>query len=228
MEIIKDKRFRKQKYIAILVIVVFLVFGLLYRMNTMIEPQLQAAAKQYTGSAINRIVKKVLSKLDYQSDSLYTLYRNDKGEISDILYDSYQLNQLLYSALDTIEVSLHAAQDGEEDPLVKEVFYDDGIVYKIPIGYLTGVYMFHDAGVQIPVRMRILNEVTGQIKTETKPYGVNNTVMIINLQIQVHAQAVTFLGVDSFEVSTEIPLAIQLVQGNIPAYINYLPSDNTE
>ncbi len=116
----------------------------------------------------------------------------------------------MYSALDTIEVSLHAAQDGEEDPLIKEVFYDDGIVYKIPIGYLTGVYMFHDAGVQIPVRMRILNEVTGQIKTETKPYGVNNTVMIINLQIQVHAQAVTFLGVDSFEMSTEIPLAIQL------------------
>ncbi len=72
MEIIKDKRFRKQKYIAVLVHCMFyLVFGLLHRMNTMIEPQLQAAAKQYTGSAINRIVKKVLTKLDYQSDSLY-------------------------------------------------------------------------------------------------------------------------------------------------------------
>ncbi len=47
------------------------------------------SAKQYTGSAINRIVKKVLSKLDYQSDSLYTLYRNDEGEVSDIQYDSY-------------------------------------------------------------------------------------------------------------------------------------------
>ncbi|MEF2784055.1 sporulation protein YunB [Erysipelotrichaceae bacterium HCN-30851] len=228
MEIIKDKRFRKQKYIVVCVLIFLLVFGLLHRMNAMIEPQLQAAAKQYTGSAINRIVKKVLTKLDYQSDSLYQFYRNDEGEVSDIQYDSYALNQLLYSALDTIEASLHAAQDGEEDPLIKEVFYDDGIVYKIPIGYLTGLYMFHDAGVQIPVRMRILNEVTGQIKTETKPYGVNNTVMIINLQIQVHAQAVTFLGVDSFEMSTEIPLAIQLIQGNIPAYINYLPSNNTE
>ena len=228
MEIIKDKRFRKQKYIVLFVIIILLLSGLLYRINVMMKPQLQAAAKQYTGSAINRIVKKILTKLEYQSDTLYQLYRNDEGEISDIQYDSYALNQLLYSTLDTIEASLHAAQDGKEDPLVKEVFYDDGIVYKIPIGYLTGIYMFHDAGIQIPVRMRVLNEVTGRIKIETKPYGVNNTVLMINLQIQIHAQAVTFLGVDSFEMSTEIPLAVQLVKGDVPAYINYLPDEKTK
>ncbi len=225
MEIIRDKKFRKQKYIVLFIISMLLLSGLLYRVNVMMKPQLQAAAKQYTGSAINRIVKKVLTKLEYQSDALYQLYRNDEGEISDIQYDSYALNQLLYAALDTIEASLHAAQEGKEDPLVKEVFYDDGIVYKIPIGYLTGIYMFHDFGIQIPVRMRVLNEVTGRIKIETKPYGVNNTVMMINLQIQIHAQAVTFLGVDAFEMSTEIPLAVQLVKGDVPAYINYLPDE---
>lgn len=228
MEIIKDKRFRKQKCIVLCIILSLLLYGILQRMNAMVEPQLQAAAKQYTGSAINRIVKNVLTKLEYQSDDLFRLYRNDQKEISDIQYDSFALNQLLFKALETIETSLHAAQDGKEDPLMKEIYYDDGIVYKIPIGYLTGLYMFHDFGFQIPVRMRILNEVTGRIKTETKPYGYNNTVISINLQVQINAQAVTFLGVDSFEISTEIPLVIQLVQGNIPAYTNYLPNEKSQ
>ena len=86
------------------------------------EPQLQAIAKQHTGFAINNIVKEVLSDMEYKSEDLLRVERNSANQITSVEYDSAKLNALLYSALNTIDESLLAAQDGKKDPTTKEVF----------------------------------------------------------------------------------------------------------
>ena len=87
-----------------------------------IEPQLQAIAKQHTGFAINNIVKEVLSDMEYKSDDLLRVERNSANQITSVEYDSAKLNALLYSALNTIDESLLAAQDGKKDPTLKRSF----------------------------------------------------------------------------------------------------------
>ena len=200
MRKVKSRKYKKQKLILLLVAIV-LGFGCVVRsFNTYMEPQLQAIAKQHTGFAINNIVKEVLA---------------------DIEYDSYKLNQLLYSALNTIDKSLLAAQDGKKDPTTKDVFYEDGVLYEVPAGYLSHIFFLYDKGPKIRVRMRMLNDVTGEIKTESKPYGINNTMIKISLVVKVNAQVITFLSTSELETKTEIPLVVQIVNGQVPDFTPY-------
>lgn len=185
------------------------------------EPQLLAIAKQHTGFAINNIVKEVLADMEYDANGLFYINKNKDGEITSIEYDSKKLNRLLYSSLNTIDKSLLAAQDGKKDPTTKDVFYEDGILYEIPIGYLSQIYFLYDKGPKIRVRMRMMNNVTGEIKTESKPYGINNTLIQISLVVHVDAQVITFLSTHEMKNSCELPLVVQVVNGKVPTISPY-------
>lgn len=118
MRKVKSRKYKKQKLILLLVAIV-LGFGCVVRsFNMYMEPQLQAIAKQHTGFAINNIVKEVLADIEYDTDALFKINRTKNGDITSIEYDSYKLNQLLYSALNTIDKSLLAAQDGKKLSLI--------------------------------------------------------------------------------------------------------------
>ena len=219
MRKVKSRKYKKQKLILLLVAIV-LGFGCVVRsFNTYMEPQLQAIAKQHTGFAINNIVKEVLADIEYDTDALFKINRTKNGDITSI--DSYKLNQLLYSALNTIDKSLLAAQDGKKDPTTKDVFYEDGVLYEVPAGYLSHIFFLYDKGPKIRVRMRMLNDVTGEIKTESKPYGINNTMIKISLVVKVNAQVITFLSTSELETKTEIPLVVQIVNGQVPDFTPY-------
>lgn len=221
MKKVKLKKFKKVRRIGISIII-FLLFIISTRsFNRYIEPQLLAIAKQHTEFAINNIVKEVLSDMNYTPEQLYESHANNAGEIVRIDYNSHTLNKLLHSALNTIDKALIAAQDGKEDPTTKNVFYEDGVLYEIPLGYVTNIFFLYDKGPKVNVRMRMLNDVTGEIKTESKPYGINNTMLEIKLAIKVKAQIITFLSTTEMESICELPLVVQIINGKVPDMIPY-------
>lgn len=183
--------------------------------NRFTEPQLQAIAKQHVSFAINNIVKEVLADMEFNQEDIVKVNK-DNDHITSIDYDSYKLNQILYAALNTIDESLLAAQDGKKDPTTKDVFYEDGVLYEIPVGYLTHLYFLYDKGPKIRIRMKMMNDVTGEIKTTTEPYGINSTMVKISLLVHVDAQVLTFLSTGELTSSCEIPLVLQIVNGKVP------------
>lgn len=193
----------------------------MHRFNALVEPQLQAVAKQRTGFAINNIVKEVLADMEYDSQDLLIIDRDANQNITSVEYNSTLLNQLLYSSLNTIDASLLAAQDGKQDPTTKDVFYEDGIVYEVPVGYFTHTYLFYDRGPKIKVRMKMLNDVTGEIKTTTEAYGINNTLVKISLLVHVDAQVITFMDCKEYTYSSELPLVVQIINGSVPNITPY-------
>lgn len=225
----KRSRFRLRIYhkVILLTILASMIFGWsLKTMNTFLEPRLQALAKQQVAFAINNIAKEVLKDLEYDPNELMNIQFNDKGEVIQVDYDSYRLNQILFSALETIDDSLLAAQDGKADPATERVFYEDGIIYEVPVGYLTKISFLANVGPSIPVKMRLLNDVTGRIVTSSEPYGINNTMVKVSLEVTVQAQAITVLNVTPLESKTEIPIIMQLVNGRVPAFTPYSQSEN--
>lgn len=197
-------------------VVCFGIFGFFRSINHYLEPRLRAEAKTQVNIAINHLVTKVLANIDYNREDLVKMTTDNNGNVTQIEYDTLQLNQILYGSLDIIDKSLYAAQTGDKDPTLDRVFFDEGIVYELPIGYLTHISLLSDWGPTIPVRMKILNHVNGEIKTMSEPYGMNNTLLKIVLQVQIEAQAITVLQVNDISVKSEIPLVIQLVNGDVP------------
>lgn len=200
-------------------------FGL-SRFNHYLEPRLRAEAKTQVNIAINNLVTKVLANIDYNRDDLVRVTSDRDGNVSQVEYDTLKLNQILYASLDTIDDSLQAAQDGKKDPVTDRVFFHEGIVYELPLGYLTHISMLSDMGPTLPIRMKILNHVNGEIKTISEPYGMNNTLLKIVLQVRIEAQAITVLNVNDISVVSEIPLVIQLVNGDIPNFAPFTASSS--
>ena len=99
-----------------------------------------------------------------------------------------------------------AAQDGKEDPTTEAVFYKEGIVFEIPLGYLSHLFFLHD---------------NGEIRIENEAYGVNSTLMKIVLEISVNAEVLTYLSTTPLQVTSELPLVVQIINGKVPEMTPY-------
>ncbi len=220
MRKIKIKRLKKLRLLLILLIAIASIYLGAQYVYHYVEPQLQAVAKQKVSFAINNIVKEVLADMEYRQEDLIEV-KHVGEQFVDVEYDSYELNQILYTALNTIDASLLAAQDGKEDPTTEAVFYKEGIVFEIPLGYLSHLFFLHDKGPTIPVRMKIINDVNGEIRIENEAYGVNSTLMKSVLEISVNAEVLTYLSTTPLQVTSELPLVVQIINGKVPEMTPY-------
>lgn len=226
MRKIRHIRFKKQKIILLCFLCIAIIGYSVHAFNHFTEPQLQALAKQHVGFAINNIVKEVLSHTKFDHDDLVQVHKSGDS-ITSVDYNSYKLGQILYAALSTIDASLLAAEDGKKDPTTKNVFYEDGVVYKVPAGYFTHIFFLYDKGPTLHIKMKMLNNVTGEIKTKQEPYGINSTMVTISLVIRIDAQVLTFLSTTPLTTKCEIPVVIQVINGKVPNYVPYsIPSKN--
>lgn len=179
-----------------------------------------AAARSEVSHAINRLSTTVLSSMEYDEESMISITKDENGKVQSIDYDTKNLNKVLEHAITTIDNSLKAASKGEEDPILGQVFFADGVVYEIALGTLTHISFLNNVGPKIPIRMQIANHASGNIITLSEPYGINNTMIKIVLRLKIEAEVMSVLSVSSVTADIEIPLVIQIVNGDIP---NYLP-----
>lgn len=195
-------------------------------LNDYMEPRLQAIAKQNVIFAINHIAQAVLSDMEYDPDSLIHVTTLEDGTITSIEYDSYRLNQILYTSLNTIDESLNADGEVIEYPDGEEIYFINGAVYECPIGLLTKIPFLANWGPRLPIRLKLLNDVTGEIKVDSIPYGINNTMVKASMKISVKTQVITILSTSELESSTEIPIIIQIVNGRVPQLTPYVKDDS--
>lgn len=202
----------------ILVSVVLLLFFTLRMMNHWLEPQLQAVARQQTSVALNNIVSRIISEMEYDSDELIEVVRDKEGYITSINYDTNALNTLLHNTLETIDESLEAASLGETDPTLDQTLYENGVIYRLPLGYLTRLPFLNNVGPKIDLRFRMMNDVSGSFEMECEPYGVNNTMIQVNLMITLKAEVLTVLNITEYEHCIELPIVVEVVNGHVPEY----------
>ena len=211
----------RNRLLLIVGLLVLLTSLWIHSLNTYMEPRLQAIAKQNVIFAINHITQGVLKDIDYDPNTLITIDKQPDGTISSIQYDSYTLNQILYTALETIEASLDESEDGQLHPDGEEIFFKNGAIYECPLGYLTKIPFLSNVGPRIPIRLKMLNDITGEIKVDSQPYGVNNTLLKVVIDLSVKTQVITVLTTSEMETSTEIPIILQVVNGKVPQVMPY-------
>lgn len=93
-----------------------------------------------------------------------------------------------------------------------------GVIYKVPLGYLMHVPFLVNRGPMIPIRMRLLGDVMGTMKSKVTPYGINNALLEVSIELKVRVQVMSFLDQQEIEVLQEIPLALEVFEGEVPHY----------
>lgn len=194
------------------------IISALYKTNDVLRPQLMAIARKKTNDAISLLCQRVLATLDYEISDLVTYSYSDSGDIVSLQYDTRKISKIREESLNVIDKSLEAAIKGEEDPLLKEVMYEDGIIYSVPIGYLTTISFLQNYGYKFDISMRIFHYINGDIDVVSKPYGINSTLVQVNLQLKIEAEAITALYSEKIYFEEDIPLIIQVINGDVPSF----------
>ena len=67
----------------------------------------------------------------------------------------------------------------------------------------------------------MLGDVTSNIETEVKPYGINNAYIEMRISLTVTARIVLPFVSEKVVISNVIPISMNVVQGTVPeAYIS--------
>ena len=159
-------------------------------------------------------------------DNIY-ITNSENNSIKSIDFNTYLSNQLLRRINNSIWNNLNALQTGNLNNLkINKNFFTKeelnnlkkGVVYKIPLGVIYKNSLFNNLGPQIPIKLKLSGNVNSFLNTNIKNYGINNAIIEITINIEVEEQVLLPFTSKTISVTNEVPLAIKIIEGNIPDY----------
>lgn len=222
---------KKINIIILLVIAVLLgVCGLFYYSNKKITPVIMEYAKMQAGRIATLVINQAITKEITDSITVDDLFINSKdqnGNLVSIDFNPMTVNKMLSMVTSSVEEYLRNLEDGniEELGLSSSALshYNinkmrQGIIYEVPTGVVFDNSILYNLGPKIPVRLSLIGDIVSNIETKVTNYGINNALIEIIIHISVVEQVMLPVSTDKITVSTNVPVAIKLVQGSVPSY----------
>lgn len=170
--------------------------------------------KKVASTLINKaITNDILEEINL--DELFIVDKS-KEEVIMIMLDPSIVNKAVSKATDAVEDSLKKVE--LRDKSVLNDFNINENCFYVPIGIVFNTPFLNNIGPKIPIKLKMVGNVTSGIVTEVEEYGINNSVVTISMEISVEIQVVLPLTTDYVSITNYIPLAIKLIQGKVPIY----------
>ena len=231
MKRMKLKRVTKtHKFIIVVVIILFFTIVSLKIFSTNMRPVFlriaKSEAKKMATIVINDSVGKQLVN-DLTIDNLFDITKDNNGNITSIDFNSKVVNKVLTTTTNSAIMHLKYVEDGRVDLLnISDnvlANYDQkklrkGIIYSIPMGIIFGNTLLANIGPKLPVKFSLIGSVNSNINTKITNYGINNALIEVYVDLSVELEVILPLMTDIVEIKSSIPVAIKLIQGNVPEY----------
>lgn len=220
---------KKNIFIATLLLCVIITIIVLKIISIRVSPILMNYAeletKKLSSIVINRAVNKQLAN-GMNIDEMFNIIKNDNGEIATIDFNPAIVNKVLNTTTNVVLINLKAIEEGNIDfiELPDILISNDkdklknGIIYEIPLGTITNSGFLSNLGPKIPIKLNIIGSVESNVKTNIKEYGINNALVEIYIRISVTEQInIPFIS-KRVTVTSDIPVALKVIQGSVPKY----------
>lgn len=215
----------------ILVVIFFLIlavtFFIFHLLNKYIGPILLDYAEIETTKLSTLIINKAVENQvnnNFKIEDMIKTTTNKNGEIVSVDFDTNIVNQSLVSINNTIQTNLKYLEEGRlnlMDMPEVNVSYDtknvaSGIIYQIPFGVITDTPIIADIGPKIPVKTNLIGSVISNVRTELNPYGINNALLKIYIEVTVTEQVILPFISKRINISLEVPVLMKLINGSVP------------
>ena len=167
--------------------------------------------------------EEVFKKMD--PEDMFITKKDNDGNIISADFNSIKVNELLNMVTNYVQDYLQKIEDGDIDNLgVSDSIFSDydidklkhGVIYEIPSGVIFKNSLLSNLGPKIPVKMNLTGDVVSDIDTTVTDYGINNALVKVTLKVQVSMQVLLPFSKKDIKAETNIPVAIKLLQGNVP------------
>ena len=145
---------------------------------------------------------------------------NSKNEIISVDVDMEKSYIFMENVVSEIRNNIRKFQYGEYKYYNMESLsvIDRGLVIAIPLGAITGKNLVVNLGPRIPVKISLLENVKGSIRTEVKNYGINNSLINVYLKIEIEQNIEMPSATNSFNNYYEMLISSKLIQGKVPSF----------
>lgn len=223
----KLKRYKKKKIgtyfsIGIVIIIISLIFAFVIidyfskKANDILLPMAESQTRKVVTMIINSACDESMI-----SNNLYVINKDSNDEIKMITYNSFEVTKLINEVTSNVENMIKDVENGKIDYYGNTDGLENGVISEIPFGVIFGNSLLSGIGPKIKIRLDLLGDITSNIETEVKPYGINNAYIEVRIQLEVTARIVLPFVTEKVVISNVIPLSMNIVQGTVPeAYIS--------
>ena len=212
----------KRKLIIIIIIFIIIIISLSSIYN-IINKNITPLIIQYSEISTKRMASIIINYsinddilLEDEINNLFLVTRNDKKEIEEVTLNSLIINKIQNRISDICENNLRLIE--MEDYFLLKDFNIDKEYFKIPLSVALNSKIFNKSIFTIPVKFKMIGNVTSNIDTDIKEYGINNSLITVSISITVEMKVVLPLTTNNVSVTTNVPIIMKLIQGKIPEY----------
>lgn len=218
----KLKRYRKRKigtYISFgIIIIIFsliLSFVIIDYLANKSRNVLLPIAESMTRKVVTMIINSACDESMIEDD-LYIINKNRDDEIEMITYNSFEVTKLINDVTSNVEDKLREFENGKLDYYGNVDKLENGVIAEIPFGVIWGNTLLGNVGPKIKIRLNMLGDITSNIETEVKPYGINNAYVEVRIKLEVTARIILPFISEKVVISNVIPISMNVVNGTVP------------
>ena len=207
-----------------------LMVALFVYFNQRLAPALTDYAEVQTTKIASEVIAKALdTKAKIDINEIIEYVPSDQSEVVTAKLNTEIINRFVAETHSLVSDYLDKAEAGELSalPKLENIEYDvetmkdrDGIVFFVPLSQAIGMPMLGNLGPKIPVRFHVIGNVHTDPKTEIREFGINNALVEVTATIQVNVQIIVPFASKTAKIEQRIPIAIGLVQGQVPHIFN--------
>ncbi len=225
----KQIRMKKSsKLLLLLVTALISSFFLLEVLGKSLNQQLFEYATFESERLIKNVINYSLNDLlsENLDSDLFTITKNDKGEIEILDYNTKEVNRILKEINKQIQNDLLQLEEGQiNDFPIADTFKSgkfskkkSGIICEVPLGSLRNNALYSNFGPSVPIRMNFIGSISSNLVTNITPYGYNSLVVEVNVSIEVDTKITLPTATKSTKINYQLPLSLKIIQGIIPQY----------
>lgn len=206
----------KNKFFKILFIVIILFiisFIIIIVVNNKVMPIYMNYAESEMERVVTTVINKTVSECELNNEMFIVKNVNDNTIVD---YDPVVMNKIISNISNNVYDNLKRVS--EKDELLLKKYNLDNNIFYIPSGIIFNSLFLNNLGPKIPIRMELISSVNSNIETKVTEYGINNSLIEVNIKVNVTIRMILPTSSKSNKVSVIVPLTVKIIQGTIPEY----------
>lgn len=228
MKKIKLKKRRHSKLNFFLFVIILILISIVF-LFTYINQKITPVFLEYAEFQASKIATYVISKAideevseNLDIEDLFISSKDSSGNIKSIDFNPITINKISNLIKSNIFEYLEDLENGNIEKIKNTALFssriNEGIVFEIPSGIVFNNVLLANIGPRVPVKLSLTGDILTNIHTKVTDYGINNAVVEVVINVEVYEQVILPFTTKRVTINTDIPIAVKLIQGEIPSY----------